>query len=117
MPTEVPLRVVVDQERLKKIGDDLVAAFKRLGDQAVAARKEQQEAREVAALFELYRELRSLDGYREDMRDADHHARQDEIRQRLYAAIQGYGDHFLSDLATFGGWLADAAGKEWRKRT
>ena len=113
---EPPIRVIVDQERMKKLGDDLVSAFNKLAEQARTARQQQLEAREVAALFELYRELRWLDSEHEGMRAEQRHARQDEIRKQLYAAMEGYDVRLLSDMATFGGWLADAAGKEWRKR-
>lgn len=103
-------------ERLEKIGRDLTDAFNKLAAEARTNQQRLRESREVAAMFELYRQLRDLDGYQEGVSTETRLARQDEIRARLGAAIEGYDVSLLSDMATFGGWLADAAGKEWRKR-
>jgi hypothetical protein len=113
-----PLRVQVDQEALRKIGRDLTAAFDTLATQFKAGAKRLEQAREVGALFQLYRECRDLDASTGTGLGTDEqHARQDEIRIQLAEAIKGYDLAYLANLATFGGWLADAAGKEWRSRT
>lgn len=116
--TTIPLRVELDQEAMRKIGRDLAAAFDTLAVQFKAGAKRMQQAQEVGALFQLYRERRYLDAFTgTGLGTNERHARQAEIGTRLTEAIKGYDETYLAALATFGGWLADAAGKEWRSRT
>jgi hypothetical protein len=113
-----PLRVQVDQEALRKITRNLVAAFETLAVEFRAGAERMEQAREVAALFQLYRENRDLDSFtRTGLSTEERHTRQEEIRATLDTAVKGYDVAYLASLATFGGWLADAAGKEWRGRT
>lgn len=105
-PKTIPLHVQLDRDALKKLGRDLATAFSQLAADVQADAKRREETLEVGALFALYRELRGK---------ADPVVAQGE-RDRLLAAIEGYDTRLLADLAAFGGWLADAAGKEWRRR-
>lgn len=117
-PRTVPLRVQVDQEAMRKLGSELTAALDAFTAQLRATAKRNEEAREVAALFRLYREARDLDAFTgTGLSNDERAARQVEVRAMLNAAIEGYDMAYLASLATFGGWLSDAAGKEWRSRT
>lgn len=116
--TRAPLSVQLDQEAIRKIGSDLAAAFDTLNEQFKAGAKRMKQAREAAALFQLYRENRDLDAYTgTGLATEERRARQAEITSLLADAIKGYDVSYLASLATFGGWLADAAGEEWRGRT
>jgi hypothetical protein len=115
-PKTVPLTVELDREALRRIGHDLSEAFDSLATQFKAGAKRMQQAQEVGALFQLHREARDLDGAT-DMRTDERRARQREINDRLDAAIRGYDPTYLASLATFGEWLSDSAGAEWRSRT
>jgi hypothetical protein len=102
--------------QIKEITDGLITALGAVGAQFKAAQERASEAREAAALFALYQELRRLDAPREGMSTTERQERQEEIRAQLSTAVAGYDVRYLAELATFGGWLADVAGKEWRKR-
>lgn len=112
-PKDIPLRAQLDQEALKKIGRDLIAAFETLGAQFKATQKQHEEAQEVAALFTLYWQMRNADRTSETQpMPAD--AR--EMTARLHAALHGYDPEYLVRVVTFCGWLLDAASKEWQSR-
>jgi hypothetical protein len=110
-PAEVPppLHAQLDQEALRKVGRDLVKAFDVLANEFRAAQARRAQALEVAALFEVYRQ------YRHGGRAEDGLTRA-EAAARLSAALRGYEPDYLSDLASFGGYLADAASKELGSR-
>ena len=88
------------EEGLRKVG----AVFQQHMQQG-------REAREVAALFELYRQRRAADGPRSPDR-----ARREEMDAMLLAALHGYDTSLLSDLIVFGEWLHDAASPIWQAR-
>lgn len=102
-PKDVPLRVQMDQESIRRAVAEVSSAVEGLVASWNTAMEARREAMEVAALFQLYRQYR----YRPD--GAPPRA---ETLAQLMAAVHGYRPEYLMDLAAFGGWLADAAGKE-----
>lgn len=106
-----------DAEAARKLGAELAKALEVAGSGLKVWADDSRKSSEAAALFALYRQLRRLDGRSSDLSTEERHARQAELRARMDAAIKGYDVTYLAELATFGGWLDDAAGKEWRSRT
>jgi hypothetical protein len=106
------LRVQVDQEAVRKIGRDLAAAFDTLTTQLKEGARRMEQAREVGALFELYRGARHSEG----IPLAEGLASEREALGRLRAAIAEYDAGFLADLITFGEFLRRECQPVWDQR-
>lgn len=96
---EPSLHAQLDAAALRKIGRDLVAAFDTLAGQMKAGAKRMEEAREVGALFDLYRDDSAEDRL-----------------IRIQAALEGYDAAYLAELSKFGGYLASTAAREHGRR-
>lgn len=90
----VPLRIELDQERIKQIGRDLASAFDLVSQQLKAGAKQRAEAMEVAALFELFRQYTK--GGKTGI----------ETLGRIRAAVDGYDRDFRLDLARFADFMS-----------
>jgi hypothetical protein len=109
-----------DAEASRKLGAELAQSLEGATGALKAWASDVRRNHETAALAGLYRTLRHLDatgGAPGSAAQVERLLRQEEIRRQLATAIEGYDTGYLADLATFGGWLADAAGKEWQGRT
>jgi hypothetical protein len=105
------LHAQLDQEALRRIGRGLANAFDQLAVEFKANQARREEAREVSALFEVHRARRWADADGSPDRE-----RRPEMDAQLAVALDGYSTSYLSDLCSFGEWLADAAGTKWRSR-
>jgi hypothetical protein len=94
MAESKPLHTQLDQEALRKWGRDLAAAFDTLAGQMRAGAKRMEQAREVGALFDLYR------------------SEAEDRLPRIQAALEGYDPAYLVELASFGAFLAQVAQRE-----
>jgi ABC-type branched-subunit amino acid transport system ATPase component len=90
----------------KKIGDQLSQALGELGAAMREQTDRQREAREVAALFALYRRARA----------ANKGGEYDETRRMITEALDGYPTALLADLIVFGEQLAHDAQPVWDAR-
>lgn len=91
----------------KAIGKALGDALDGLSADMRRLAQHQKQAREVAALYALHQQYR----FRPDGAPP-----RDETLALLNAALDGYDAEYLEQLAMFGGFLADAAGKRYAAR-
>lgn len=91
----------------KRIGRELAEGLADVGKALEELGKRHKEAREAAALFALHRQYR----FRPEGAPP-----RDETLAMIHAALDGYDPEYLEQLAMFGGFLADAAGKRYAAR-
>jgi hypothetical protein len=97
----------IAQQDWKAIGAALGEALDGLGKDMRLLAQQQKQAREVAALYALHRQYR--------FRPAGAPPREETLAL-INAALDGYDPEYLEQLAMFGGFLADAAGKRYAAR-
>lgn len=78
----------------RRLGEELNRLIRELGERVRTDQQRAEEAREVGALFALWRQMKGA-----STEDGE------ELRLRLVGAFGGYGGEYLAWLTQFGGWL------------